>query len=366
MQHQIKEISAHESVTIFRALGSLSRARILELLSEREMNIGEISTALALTQPSITKHIQILEEAGLVTSDYVAAPQGMQKRCRSVFERLLVDLAPRASQSAPRASQSDGFAEIELPVGMFATVDPHPTCGLASREKIIGILDAPVSFFLPERANAEILWTSAGSIEYAFPNTLPSGARVKAIELVMEAGSEAPGYKNNWPSDITLWVNDVEVGTWTSPGDFGGTRGQLNPGWYPDNMNQWGVLQHEPVGRAENVECERARRGAGWDTGFGCESGRTEHSPLDADQSAHRCSAGCEESRREESRRVHALWARIWQLPIGVGLADSARAAHGTGFVRASARGNRKLLPLLVGPLLTLSLGRCPSPHHPC
>ncbi len=236
MQHQIKEISAHESVTIFRALGSLSRARILELLSEREMNIGEISTALALTQPSITKHIQILEEAGLVTSDYVAAPQGMQKRCRSVFERLLVDLAPRASQS-------DGFAEIELPVGMFATVDPHPTCGLASREKIIGILDAPVSFFLPERANAEILWTSAGSIEYAFPNTLPSGARVKAIELVMEAGSEAPGYKNDWPSDITLWVNDVEVGTWTSPGDFGGTRGQLNPGWYPDNMNQWGVLK---------------------------------------------------------------------------------------------------------------------------
>jgi predicted transcriptional regulator len=59
----------------------------------------------------------------------------------------------------------------------------------------------------------------------------------------MELGSEAPGYNNQYPSDITVWVNEVEVGTWTSPGDFGGSRGQLNPSWYPDNMNQWGVLK---------------------------------------------------------------------------------------------------------------------------
>ncbi|MBX3096211.1 MAG: ArsR family transcriptional regulator [Fimbriimonadaceae bacterium] len=236
MQHQIKEISAHDSVAIFRALGSMSRARIIELLSEREMNIGEISAALALTQPSITKHIQILEEAGLVTSDYVAAPQGMQKRCRGVFERLLVDLAPKIPQA-------EGYAEMELPVGMFADVEPHPTCGLATREKIVGLVDAPVSFFLPERANAEILWAAGGFIEYAFPNTLPVNSHVKAIELVMEIGSEAPGYNNQWPSDISVWVNGVEIGSWTSPGDFGGTRGQLNPAWYPDNMNQWGVLK---------------------------------------------------------------------------------------------------------------------------
>ncbi len=236
MQHQIKEISAHESVAIFRALGSMSRARIVELLSEHEMNIGELSTALSLTQPSITKHIQILEEAGLVTSDYVAAPQGMQKRCRGVFERLLVDLAPKIPQA-------EGYAEMEMPVGMFFDVQPHPTCGLATREKLVGLVDAPVSFFLPERASAEILWSSAGYIKYAFPNTLPVNSHVKAIELVMEIGSEAPGYNNQWLSDITVWVNDVEIGTWTSPGDFGGTRGQLNPAWYPDNMNQWGVLK---------------------------------------------------------------------------------------------------------------------------
>ena len=172
----------------------------------------------------------------MVVSDYVAAPQGTQKRCRCVFERLLVDLAPKAPEN-------DGYAETELPVGMFTDIDVRPTCGIATREKFIGLVDAPVSFFLPERSQAEILWSAGGWIEYMFPNTLPVNSRVKSVELVMELGSEAPGYNNKYPSDITLWVNGVEIGTWTSPGDFGGTRGQLNPAWYPDNMNQWGVLK---------------------------------------------------------------------------------------------------------------------------
>lgn len=236
MQHHIHELAAKESVAIFRALGSNVRARIIELLSEREMNIGELSAALGLTQPSVTKHIQVLEEAGVVLSDYVAAPQGTQKKCRVVFERLIVDLAPKVPTS-------EGYAESELPVGMFTGIDVRATCGLASREKLIGMIDAPVSFFLPERANAEILWSAGGWIEYAFPNTLPFSTHVKSVELMMEVCSEAPGYNNEYPSDITVWINGVEVGTWTSPGDFGGSRGQLNPAWYPDNFNQWGVLK---------------------------------------------------------------------------------------------------------------------------
>jgi len=137
----------------------------------------------------------------------------------------------------------EGFAETEVPVGMYTDVDVRPTCGLATKEKFIGLVDAPVSFFLPERSQAEILWSAGGWVQYAFPNTIPVNCHIKSIELVMELGSEAPGYNNQYPSDITVWVNEVEVGTWTSPGDFGGSRGQLNPSWYPDNMNQWGVLK---------------------------------------------------------------------------------------------------------------------------
>lgn len=59
----------------------------------------------------------------------------------------------------------------------------------------------------------------------------------------MELCSEAPNFDNDWPSDITLWINDVEIGTWTSPGDFGDRRGKLNPDWWIDWATQYGLLK---------------------------------------------------------------------------------------------------------------------------
>lgn len=236
MPYHIKELSASESVSIFRALASESRARILELLAERDMNINELSVELGLAQPSVTKHVQILEEAGLVVSDYLAGPQGMQKRCRRVHERLMIDMTNR--KSLP-----DHVAEIEVPVGMFTNVEAFPTCGLATHEKFIGLIDNPLSFVLPERAKAEILWSSGGYVEYTFANTLPLNAQVTAVDIAVEICSEAPGYALDYPSDVTVWVNDIEIGTWCSPGDMGGTRGRLNPAWWPDNMNQSGWLK---------------------------------------------------------------------------------------------------------------------------
>ena len=47
----------------------------------------------------------------------------------------------------------------------------------------------------------------------------------------------------DYPSDITLWVNGIEAGTWTSQSDFGGRRGKLNPDWWPDKNTQYGMLK---------------------------------------------------------------------------------------------------------------------------
>ena len=59
----------------------------------------------------------------------------------------------------------------------------------------------------------------------------------------MEVCSEAPLYNLNWPSDMTVWINGVEIGTWTSPSDFGGERGQLTPEWWPLRNTQYGLLK---------------------------------------------------------------------------------------------------------------------------
>jgi len=70
---------------------------------------------------------------------------------------------------------------------------------------------------------------------------------MKKIEISMEICSEALDTDESWPSDITLWINSVEIGTWTSPGDFVGKRGKLTPEWWKLAGSQYGFLKRWSV-----------------------------------------------------------------------------------------------------------------------
>lgn len=238
----IFEVQDAEAVELFRALGLESRISILKLLAEGEKNINELGSALGVSQPTVTKHIQQLEQVGLVVSEYLPGLQGMQKKCRLRYNRLMFSLAPSIASE-------NRVDEIAMPIGLYTLVNPGGTCGLANRTKFIGFLDKPQSFYDPERASAEILWMANGFVEYTFPNDLPSSMEVERLELAMEVCSEAPDHNPDWPSDLTLWINGVEVGTWTSPGDFGGKRGLLNPQWWVEHMTQFGLLKIWSVDR---------------------------------------------------------------------------------------------------------------------
>ena len=48
------------------ALAEPSRRRILELLRDGERPVGEVAHALEIAQPSASKHLKALREAGLV------------------------------------------------------------------------------------------------------------------------------------------------------------------------------------------------------------------------------------------------------------------------------------------------------------
>jgi predicted transcriptional regulator len=130
-----------------------------------------------------------------------------------------------------------------MPIGHFINFDIQPTCGMASLSGMIIPEDEPESFYHPDCRSAEIMWFRQGWVEYRFPKTLPGDARVKAIEFSLELCSEAPNYNNDWPSEITVWVNEVEVGSWISPGDLGDHRGRLNPPWWNDSSTQHGLLK---------------------------------------------------------------------------------------------------------------------------
>src|SRR5439155_12625361 len=83
------------------------------------------------------------------------------------------------------------------------------------------------------------------------PNTARIASReIGAIEFSMEMSSEVPGTNADWPSDISLWVNDVRVGTWTSPGDYGDKRGKLTPRWWKLEGSQYGQLTRWTISKS--------------------------------------------------------------------------------------------------------------------
>lgn len=75
------------------------------------------------------------------------------------------------------------------------------------------------------------------------PNFVPHTQSITRIMISAELSSEAPGINNNWPSDISFYLNNVYLGKWTSPGDFGDVQGIFTPDWWFPNWNQYGLLK---------------------------------------------------------------------------------------------------------------------------
>ncbi|HUR67624.1 MAG TPA: metalloregulator ArsR/SmtB family transcription factor [Candidatus Thermoplasmatota archaeon] len=51
----------------FRALADPTRRRILERLKKGDASVQELADPLPISQPAVSKHLKVLEEAGLVT-----------------------------------------------------------------------------------------------------------------------------------------------------------------------------------------------------------------------------------------------------------------------------------------------------------
>src|ERR1700732_1387255 len=60
-------MSSHDPLSLaFAALADPTRRAILERLASGEAGVVELSDASTLTQPAITKHLKVLERAGLI------------------------------------------------------------------------------------------------------------------------------------------------------------------------------------------------------------------------------------------------------------------------------------------------------------
>ncbi|MGE4454710.1 MAG: ArsR/SmtB family transcription factor [Sphaerochaeta sp.] len=224
---------------VAKAIANEARINILELLNERSLSVNEIAEQLMLPTSTAALHVSILEKAGLLITESQPGIRGSMKVSSRSCDRVLIKLLLEEQDA-----QKENSVVLNMPIGNYVDCDIQPTCGLVSEKSAIGIFDQPCSFYYPERTSAQLLWFYKGYVEYRFPNAVGNLGRPKNLDLSFEACSEAPFYRNDWPSDITIWINGREIGTWTSPGDLGGRKGKYNPPWWPDTLNQYGLLNH--------------------------------------------------------------------------------------------------------------------------
>lgn len=230
-------ININDSIEVIKALANEQRIQILNLLRDKILNVNEIAEALNIPTSTATVNIQKLEEVGLIITEYQPGNRGSQKLCSRAHNKIIINL------NSDDIKEKENTINIMMPIGNYSDISAYPTCGILRENGIIGLLDDPKSFYEPEHIYAQLMWFKKGYVEYRFPNKVPLGADIKSIEISAEICSEAPFYNFDWPSDITLWVNDIEVGTWTSPGDFGGERGAQTPEWWDINNTQFGSLK---------------------------------------------------------------------------------------------------------------------------
>lgn len=233
----MKELKSYNDVVKFcKAMSSPLRASIVEQLTiKKHMNLQELAQSLGVTNGALTSHIKMLSEAGIIHIENTNGAKGVQKICSLQNSTYLLHLA-----SDKKISECH---EIEIPVGSYSDYSIRATCGLATPEHIIGYFDNPVFFDDPERIYASILWFYNGYVEYNIPNYLEKNQRLTEIRISQEISSEAPGIREDWPSDIHFSINKKPLGIWTSPSDFGTHRGVYSPDWWLDGYNQYGLLK---------------------------------------------------------------------------------------------------------------------------
>lgn len=225
------------------ALSSPLRLCIMRELSGNSMSVKELAFRLNIPMSTASANVKILEEAGLIRTSYQSGKHGSLKLCSIRYERVSIEFAKPAETNIYRRYT------VDMPIGGYFDFDISPTCGLVDEFKFIGKDDDIRAFYSPERFRAQLIWFTSGYLEYRFPLEFEYSS-IRNLQISLECCSEAPGFRNEFPSDITFWLNGNEICEWTSPGDFGGVRGAYSPLWWPINSTQYGTLKKLTVTRS--------------------------------------------------------------------------------------------------------------------
>lgn len=218
--------------SICKALGSPIRLKMLKQLTYKPMTVVELSKLNKVTNSTVLFHLELLTAAGVVESRYLP---GIKGKAQVFFTNFTKITFTRGADEDDRTM----FFTQDIPVGDYIDIKGSHF-GFATETQTYLFTDSEA--YSQPRHDALLLWTPCGKVTYAADNKFClNGNVVEEVGISLEICSETSFYRNDWKSDITFAVNGVDVATYTSPGDFGGVRGKLNPGWWANENSQYGT-----------------------------------------------------------------------------------------------------------------------------
>ena len=233
-------VNARDGVEVMTGLSSPVRIGILSLLHQRgPLNVNEISDALKLPQSTVATNIQVLESCDLIRTETAKATKGQQKICAARYNEIILRFDDYDVKS------QTNVVDLSMPLGPL-----HELQRVAALRTLLERGDHRPprrAGFLPRsgphEGRADLVRARPRRIQIPEQRQGSAKQEIEALEFSMELSSEVPGTNANWPSDISVWINDVLVSTWTSPGDFGDKRGIYTPRWWKLEGSQYGHLK---------------------------------------------------------------------------------------------------------------------------
>ncbi|MCX7018762.1 MAG: helix-turn-helix domain-containing protein [bacterium] len=224
-----------DAIPILKVLSNPARCAILEVIADGPQSVSEITTITGLDQATVSQHIQALEKAGLVRTSHAPGVRGRRKMVQRAVDNILLHLPVKDEVEEEEQS-------IEMPIGLYTDIRVEFPCGFLTAHQFVFPVDTPSTFLHPDRVNSELIWLRDGFIEYSFPYTLGRDYHPTHIEVSAEVCSETIDYKEDFPSDLTVWINGIEIGMVRMPGDMGARYGAFTPSWIPKTHTKYGFL----------------------------------------------------------------------------------------------------------------------------
>ena len=235
------------------ALSHPIRLEMLKVLQHGAKSIPELAEMFDLSITNCIFHANILEKAKLINITLLHHGKTNKKVrvCTRLLRKFNVNIFLGDNKQFPGPNKE--IFNYSCRVGEFIDISPNVNASFATKEKVF--FGTWKGIYSSNRFDAEIIWSDGGVITYAFPNDFTVVGEIEELNLNLEMCSETLDHDNLHQSDITFWINDVELFTYHCPGDYGDRKGLLNPEYWSKNKNvlptQYGDYLHITIKKSK-------------------------------------------------------------------------------------------------------------------